>query len=75
MWLTSCVSYNGNDSARVMGQKFENAREAAKDMMDKGGDGASMSASGNSSYAFPINVIIMSFRKHQTMLPKYLERK
>ncbi|KAB1998140.1 hypothetical protein ES319_D12G069300v1 [Gossypium barbadense] len=29
----------------VMGQKFENAREAAKDMMDKGGDGASMSAS------------------------------
>lgn len=28
-----------------MGQKFENAREAAKDMMDKGGDGASMSAS------------------------------
>ncbi|KAH1072822.1 hypothetical protein J1N35_025150 [Gossypium stocksii] len=29
----------------VMGQKFENAREAAKDMMDKGGDGTSMSAS------------------------------
>ncbi|TYH94905.1 hypothetical protein ES332_A12G070600v1 [Gossypium tomentosum] len=29
----------------VMGQKFENAREAAKYMMDKGGDGASMSAS------------------------------
>ncbi|PPE02188.1 hypothetical protein GOBAR_DD00786 [Gossypium barbadense] len=55
MWLkTSCASYNGNDSARVMGQKFENAREAAKDMMDKGGDGASMSASA-SNYAAKIS--------------------
>lgn len=62
MWLTSCVSHNGNDSARVIGQKFQNAREAAKDMMDKGGVGALMSASGNSSYAFPSNVIIMSCR-------------
>ncbi|KAG8474621.1 hypothetical protein CXB51_031216 [Gossypium anomalum] len=53
-WLTSCVSYIGNDSARVMGQKFENAREAAKDMMDKGGDGASMSASA-SNYAAKIS--------------------